>query len=143
MFFRENMPPEGIPKKLFWGKIDEKRQNISVTMTATQGKYWNTRPILRKEFTMTKADIVDKIHAKIGTGTKAAAEQFLDAAISVLAESIAKGEQVSFTGFGSFKVVERSERKGRNPRTGEECVIPASKVVKFTPGKALKEAVNK
>ena len=92
---------------------------------------------------MTKADIVDKIHAKIGTGTKAAAEQFLDAAISVLSESIAKGEQISFTGFGSFKVVERSERKGRNPRTGEECVIPASKVVKFTPGKALKEAVNK
>ena len=92
---------------------------------------------------MTKADIIDKIHAKMGTGTKAATEQFLDAAISVLSESIANGEQVSFTGFGSFKVVERSERKGRNPRTGEECLIPASKVVKFTPGKALKEAVNK
>ena len=77
---------------------------------------------------MTKADLVDKIHAKAGLGTKAATEQFLDA--------------VSFTGFGSFKVVERSERKGRNPRTGEECLIPASRVVKFTPGKALKEAVK-
>jgi len=81
---------------------------------------------------MTKADLVDKIHAKAG----------LDAAISVLSETIANGEQVSFTGFGSFKVVERSERKGRNPRTGEECLIPASRVVKFTPGKALKEAVK-
>ena len=68
---------------------------------------------------MTKADLVDKIHAKAGLGTKAATEQFLDAAISVLSETIANGEQVSFTGFGSFKVVERSERKGRNPRTGE------------------------
>ena len=88
---------------------------------------------------MTKADLVDKIHAKAGLGTKAATEQFLDAAISVLSETIANGEQVSF---GSFKVVERSERKGRNPRTGEECLIPASRVVKFTPGKALKEAVK-
>ena len=88
---------------------------------------------------MTKADLVDKIHAKAGLGTKAATEQFLDAAISVLSETIANGEQVSFTG---FKVVERSERKGRNPRTGEECLIPASRVVKFTPGKALKEAVK-
>ena len=88
---------------------------------------------------MTKADLVDKIHAKAGLGTKAATEQFLDAAISVLSETIANGEQVSFTGFGSFKVVERSDR---NPRTGEECLIPASRVVKFTPGKALKEAVK-
>ena len=54
---------------------------------------------------MTKADLVDKIHAKAGLGTKAATEQFLDAAISVLSETIANGEQVSFTGFGSFKVV--------------------------------------
>ena len=77
---------------------------------------------------MTKADLVDKIHAKAGLGTKAATEQFLDAAISVLSETIANGE--------------RSERKGRNPRTGEECLIPASRVVKFTPGKALKEAVK-
>ena len=89
---------------------------------------------------MTKADLVDKIHAKAGLGTKAATEQFLDAAISVLSETIANGEQVSFTGFGSFKVVERSERKARNPR--EECLIPASRVVKFTPGQALKEAVK-
>ena len=72
---------------------------------------------------MTKADLVDKIHAKAGLGTKAATEQFLDAAISVLSETIANGEQVSFTGFGSFKVVERSERKGRNPRTGEEMTL--------------------
>ena len=92
---------------------------------------------------MTKADLVDKIHAKAGLGTKAATEQFLDAAISVLSETIANGEQVSFTGFGSFKVVERSERKGRNPRTKEEITIPASKLPAFKAGKALKDAVAK
>ena len=92
---------------------------------------------------MTKADLVDKIHAKAGLGTKAATEQFLDAAISVLSETIANGEQVSFTGFGSFKVVERSERKGRNPRTKEEITIAASKLPCFKAGKALKDSVSK
>ena len=92
---------------------------------------------------MTKADLVDKIHAKAGLGTKAATEQFLDAAISVLSETIANGEQVSFTGFGSFKVVERSERKGRNPRTGEEIKIPAGYGVKLSAGSTLKKAVSK
>ena len=91
---------------------------------------------------MTKADLVDKIHAKAGLGTKAATEQFLDAAISVLSETIANGEQVSFTGFGSFKVVERSERKGRNPRTGDTLTIPACKIIKFRPGKILKDSLN-
>lgn len=91
---------------------------------------------------MTKADLVDKIHAKSGLSTKAATESFLDAALTVLSETLAKGELVSFTGFGSFKVVERAERKGRNPRTNEDCIIPASRVVKFTPGKLLKDAVK-
>ena len=75
---------------------------------------------------MPKAALVDKLHAKAGLGTKAATEQFLDAAISVLSETIANGEQVSFPGFGSFKVVARAARKGRNPRTGKEITIPAS-----------------
>ncbi len=91
---------------------------------------------------MTKADLVEKLHAKSGLPTKAASESFLEAALEVLLETLGKGEQVSFTGFGSFKVVERGERKGRNPRTREDCVIPASRVVKFTPGKLLKEGVK-
>lgn len=49
---------------------------------------------------------------------------------------------MTFTGFGSFKVVERAARKGRNPRTGKEITIPASKVAKFTPGKGLKDAIK-
>ena len=92
---------------------------------------------------MTKAEMIEKIQAKAGIGTKTETAQFLDAFLSVLSDAVVHGEQVSFVGFGSFKLVERAERKGRNPRTGEECTIPASREVKFTPGKVLKDAVNK
>ena len=91
---------------------------------------------------MTKAEMIEKIQQKAGIGTKADTTQFFDAFMSVLSEAVVSGEQVSFVGFGSLKLVERAERKGRNPRTGEECLIPASRVVKFTPGKHLKDALN-
>lgn len=91
---------------------------------------------------MTKAELVDKIYAKAGLPTKAKAEEALDAVISCLKEALASGESITFTGFGSFKVSERGERKGRNPHSGEEITIPACKVVKFTPGKNLKDAVK-
>ena len=81
---------------------------------------------------MTKADLP----------TKSKAEEALDAVIDCLQEALASGETVTFTGFGSFKVNERAERKGRNPRSGEEITIPACKVVKFTPGKSLKDALK-
>lgn len=82
---------------------------------------------------MTKAELVEKIHAKAGLPTKAKAEEALDAVVAALREALASGESVTFTGFGSFKVVERAARKGRNPRTGKEITIPASKVAKFHP----------
>ncbi len=56
--------------------------------------------------------------------------------------SVKTGDTVTLVGFGAFKVVQRKARKGRNPQTGEEIDIKASKAPKFTPGKALKEAVN-
>ena len=74
--------------------------------------------------------------------TKAKADEALAAFQAVLVESLAKGEAVKVTGLLSVERVERAARTGRNPRTGEECLIPASRVVKFTPGKALKEAVK-
>jgi DNA-binding protein HU-beta len=58
-----------------------------------------------------------------------------------LAEILKKGDFVAISGFGSFKVVEREARKGRNLRTGEEISIPASKSMKFMPGKSLKESL--
>ncbi|MDO5483771.1 MAG: HU family DNA-binding protein [Desulfovibrionaceae bacterium] len=91
---------------------------------------------------MTKAELIEKIYAKAGLPTKAKAEEALEAVVSSLREALAAGESVTFTGFGSFKVVSRAARKGRNPRTGTEITIPASKVAKFTPGKSLKEAIK-
>jgi len=91
---------------------------------------------------MTKAELVDKIFTKAGLSTKAQTEDALNATIAVLSEALASGAAVTFTGFGTFKVAERAPRKGRNPRTGKEINIPACKVVKFTPGKDLKNAVK-
>ena len=92
---------------------------------------------------MTKAELVEKIHAKAGLPTKAKAEEALDAVVASLREALADGESVTFTGFGSFKVVARAARKGRNPRTGEQISIEASKAPVFKAGKALKDSVNK
>ena len=90
---------------------------------------------------MTKADLVAKIANKAGM-TKASAENALNSFIDSVEEVLAANGKLTLTGFGTFEVQERNERTGRNPRTGEEIKIPASKVVKFRPGKLLKDAVN-
>lgn len=69
-------------------------------------------------------------------------EIFIEAALKVIQNALANGENVHLVGFGNFEVVERNERIGRNPKTGEEAVIPASKTVKFKVGKNLKAIVN-
>ena len=79
---------------------------------------------------MTKAELVEQIYVKAGLPTKAKAEEALDAMIAALRDALAAGETVTFTGFGSFKVVERAARKGRNPRSGEEITIPAGGIRK-------------
>ncbi len=90
---------------------------------------------------MTKADLVSSIAAKAGL-TKAAAEKALNAFVESVTSSLKRGEKVSLVGFGTFEVATRAARKGRNPRTGEELHIPASKTPRFRPGKSLKEAVR-
>ncbi len=91
---------------------------------------------------MTKAELVESVRAKAAFTTKAQAEKALNATIAALSAALSSGQSVTLTGFGSFKVTKRAARKGRNPRTGQEIKIPASKVVKFTPGKALKSSVK-
>ncbi len=91
---------------------------------------------------MTKAELVQKIYAKAGLATKVQTEAALNAVIAALTDALKGGETVSFTGFGSFKVIQRAARKGRNPKTGAAIQIKASKSVKFTPGKGLKDAVK-
>jgi len=88
---------------------------------------------------MKKADVVKVLKEKAGLSTLAQAEAAYEALFSIIGATLQKGDAVAISGFGSFKVVNRKARKGRNPQTGKELQIPASKAVKFTPGKTLKE----
>jgi len=74
--------------------------------------------------------------------TKKDAEKALNAFIESVTEALADGERVQLVGFGTFEVRQRAERKGRNPQTREEIIIPASKAPVFRAGKALKDAVQ-
>jgi len=85
---------------------------------------------------MNKAELVKAI-AKKAEVTQGVAEKCLNAFIDVVTETLKKKEEVRLIGFGSFRVVKRAERKGKNPRTGETIKIPAREVVKFVPGKDL------
>ena len=89
---------------------------------------------------MNKGDLINEV-AKV-VSTKKEAQEAVDCVFSSIAGALKKGDTVTLVGLGSFKVAERKARKGRNPQTGEEIEIKASKAPKFTPGKALKEAVN-
>lgn len=88
-----------------------------------------------------KADIIEKVAEATGL-TKKDATVAVDTVFSTIQESLAKGEKVQLIGFGNFEVRERAARKGRNPQTGAEIQIPASKVPAFKAGKALKDAVK-
>ena len=90
---------------------------------------------------MNKQDLVNLVSEKTGI-SKEAAGQAQKTAIEAIASGLEKGDSISLIGFGSFKVVERAAREGRNPSTGEKIQIPASKAVKFTPSKVLKERVQ-
>ena len=88
-----------------------------------------------------KPDIVKMIKQKTGM-KQTKAKIALEAVLESIQDCLAKGESVGFLGFGSFSISERAARDGRNPQTGEKLKIPASKAVKFSAGKDLKEAVN-
>jgi DNA-binding protein HU-beta len=91
---------------------------------------------------MTKADVVKVLKEQAGLSTLAQAEAAYDKLFEIIGAALKEGGAVSIAGFGTFKVVQRTERQGRNPRTGEALQIPASKAVKFTAGKALKESLS-
>ncbi len=90
---------------------------------------------------MNKEDLVTLVSERAGI-TKKAAGDALNTVLEGISSSLEKGDPISFIGFGSFKVVDRAAREGRNPSTGEKMHIPASKAVKFTTGKSLKERVQ-
>lgn len=90
---------------------------------------------------MTKAELIAKV-AKDAEISKKTASTAVDAVIDGIKGAVKGGENVTLVGFGTFKLTQRMAREGRNPRTGKKINIPASKVVKFSPGKAFKEMVN-
>lgn len=89
---------------------------------------------------MTKTDLIDELAKALGA--KKEAKLAVDAILTSITEALKKGDTVSLAGFGAFKAVRREARKGRNPATGEEIEIKATTAPRFTPAKALKEALN-
>ena len=90
---------------------------------------------------MNKTELIDAIAKESGI-SKADAGKAVNAFVDVVTKELKKGEKVALIGFGTFEVGERAARKGRNPQTGAEIKIKASKAPKFKAGKALKDAVN-
>lgn len=90
---------------------------------------------------MNKADLVNAVAEKTGL-TKKDASAALEAVMEAISGGLKKGKSITLTGFGTFAVAKRSAREGRNPQTGDKIKIPAKKVPKFKPGKALREAVE-
>ena len=89
-----------------------------------------------------KAELVDSV-AKKTQLTKKDVSATVEALFETIQEALKAGEKVQVIGFGNFEVLERAARKGRNPQTGKEIKIKASKVPAFKAGKALKDAVKK
>lgn len=90
---------------------------------------------------MNNADIANTIADSNGL-SKADARKIVDAVFTAIADSAAKGEEVSLNGFGKFKVKQSAAREGRNPSTGATIQIAASKKLAFTPAKAVKDKLN-
>ena len=91
---------------------------------------------------MNKTELVANVAEKAGL-TKKDAEKAVNALFSSIEEALVKKDKVQMIGFGTFEVKARAARTGRNPQTGDEIKIPASKNPVFKAGKALKEAVDK
>ena len=90
---------------------------------------------------MNKAELIEAV-AEQAEMTKAEAGRAVDAVVASITDAMAKQDDVSLIGFGTFTVRERAARSGRNPQTGETIQIAAAKVPAFKAGKALKDAVN-
>lgn len=91
---------------------------------------------------MNKTELINAV-AEASELSKKDAGKAVDAVFQTVMDSLSEGERVQIIGFGNFEVRDRAARKGRNPQTGEEIQIPASKVPAFKAGKALRDAVKK
>jgi DNA-binding protein HU-beta len=90
---------------------------------------------------VTKKEIVDHVADNCDM-TKADAERAIDSVVDMVSSHLVKGDDVAIAGFGAFTTSQRAAREARNPRTGESVQVPAMRVPKFKPAKALKDAVR-
>jgi integration host factor subunit alpha len=91
---------------------------------------------------MTKAELAEKIYAKVGFGRRESAE-IVEALLEIIKEGLIQGEKIKISGFGNFVVRKKHERVGRNPHTGEQLKITARRVLTFKASHILKQAVNR
>ncbi|NEX64004.1 HU family DNA-binding protein [Noviherbaspirillum galbum] len=91
---------------------------------------------------MNKTELIDAVAAECDL-SKASAQRAVESVLNQIVNAVTAGDSVQLVGFGTFANGSRAERTGRNPRTGEEIKIAAAKTVKFSAGKAFKDAVNK
>ena len=90
---------------------------------------------------MNSSELVDHLASEQGL-TKTAAKQAVEAVIKAIIDAAAKGEEAALSGFGKFKVTSRPAREGRNPATGANIMVAASKKLSFAPAKAVRDALN-
>jgi len=90
---------------------------------------------------VTKADIVEKLVAGAGF-RRVESVELVESVLEIIKDTVASGETVKVSGFGSFVVREKNNRQGRNPQTGEQLTIEARRVLTFKPSTVLKAAIN-
>jgi integration host factor subunit alpha len=90
---------------------------------------------------MTKIDIIQSVHNKLGFSKKDSAE-IVEAVFDIIKDCLASGEKVKISGFGNFVVKDKRTRRGRNPQTGEEIAITARRVLTFKSSQVLRKALN-
>lgn len=90
--------------------------------------------------TITRSDFADRLRERFGL-TSADSYKLVDIIFEEITESLINGEEVKFAGFGSFKILEKNARMGRNPKTGESAIISARRVATFRPSNEFRERV--
>ena len=91
---------------------------------------------------MTKAEIVDVVHEKVGGFSKKEAVEMVEPVFDTVKETLEKGEKIKISGFGNFVVRDKHSHAGRNPQTGQKITIGARRVLTFKPSQILKNALN-
>lgn len=91
--------------------------------------------------TLTRAILTEEVSSQMGL-TRIESEQFVEAVFSLVVNALARGEEVKISSFGNFKLIDKESRPGRNPKTLEECVVSARRVVTFKAGNKLKSLIQ-